>query len=243
MPTYEKEHIARYLQNELSDEERSAFETSMQTDTALAEEVALYREALTHLQQRLSKDPTAEALRNNLQSLNKEYFRKEEAKVVSFVKYLPRIVAVAAVLVIGIMVWQLRDSYLNKYGDITMVATAERGNGSDTLLQQATVFFNNKEFDKALPLLDKAVLADSADQLALFYRGIALLHTQSVDAARKDLEKIYNGESLMRYEAAFYLAISYAEEKNKETAIAWLKKIPAGTPVSEKAQALLKKLD
>jgi tetratricopeptide (TPR) repeat protein len=123
-----------------------------------------------------------------------------------------------------------------------MLSTTERGTNADSLLQQAAVFFNRQEFTKALPLLDKAVKADSSSQLALFYRGIAGWHTGATDAARTDLQQVYNGESLLRYEAAFYMALIYASGKNNTAATEWLKKIPEGTPVSARAKELENKL-
>ena len=109
-------------------------------------------------------------------------------------------------------------------------------------MQQAALFFNRQEFAKALPLLDRAVRADSSSQLALFYRGVAGWHTGLLESARKDLEQVYNGESLLRYEAAFYMALSYATQKNNAAAEEWLKKIPEGTPVSGRAKELEDKL-
>ena len=63
-----------------------------------------------------------------------------------------------------------------------------------------------------------------------------------MDAARKDLEKVYKGGSLLQYEAAFYMALSYAGQKNTPAAKEWLLKIPDGAPVSEKAKELADKL-
>jgi tetratricopeptide (TPR) repeat protein len=106
------------------------------------------------------------------------------------------------------------------------------------LLQQASVYFNREQFDKALPLLDRAVKEDSSSQLALFYRGVATWHTGAAVAALKDLEQVYKSGSLLQYEAAFYMALIYAGEKDKAAALDWLKKIPEDAPVAEKAAAL-----
>ncbi|MES1249196.1 MAG: hypothetical protein ABUL46_00855, partial [Chitinophaga rupis] len=68
-------------------------------------------------------------------------------------------------------------------------------------------------------------------------------HTGAVAAAQKDLEQVYKGGSLLQYEAAFYMALSYAGEKNTTAAKEWLHKIPDGTPVSEKAKELMEKME
>jgi hypothetical protein len=67
---------------------------------------------------------------------------------------------------------------------------------------------------------------------------VAGWHTGAVDAARKDLERVYNGGSLLQYEAAFYIALSYAGQKNNSTAKEWLNKIPEDAPISGKAKEL-----
>ena len=246
MATYNTAFIARYLDNELAPGERQQFEADLQKDASLAAEVAMYREAIASLQQRLPQDDTKAALRNSLQQLNKQHFTssiKPAAKVVSFRKYFTGMAAAAAVILAVVLLWHPgKGGYMDEFGGTTMNSTTERGGDADTLSQQAAVYFNKKEFDKALPLLDKAVKADSSDQLALFYRGVAQLHTGAVAAGQQDLEKVYKGESLLQYETAFYIALGYAQQKNKQAAIDWLKKIPEGRPVTDKAKALLKEL-
>ena len=71
---------------------------------------------------------------------------------------------------------------------------------------------------------------------------IVITTTVAQKKSRKDLERVFNGESIFQYEAAFYIALGYAEEKNRKMAEEWLKKIPAGTNASERATQLLKKL-
>ena len=158
-------------------------------------------------------------------------------------KYWPVLPAVAAAIVLLLVLFPLRRSTtLDQLGRTEMVGTAERGAGADSLLGQAAVYFNAQQFDKALPYLDRAVKADSASQLALFYRGVAEGHLGQTVSSRADLEKVYESGSALQYEAAFYMALGYARENNKAAALSWLKKIPADAPVAEKAGALAQKL-
>ncbi len=270
MATYDKELIVRYAEDELTEEEKRQFETDLQKDPSLAAELSLYRELKVTLQQRLPHDATGEALRSTLSDLNKMHFEPaagpaqsisstqavnpahsinpvrtiNPAKRISPFRWMTAAAAAACIVVATVLLWPSHNNEdaFDRLGHTEMVSTTERGANADSLLQQAAPFFNRQEFAKALPLLDRAVRADSSSQLALFYRGVAGWHTGAIDAARKDLEQVYNGESLLRYEAAFYMALSYATQKNNAAAEELLKKIPEGTPVSGRAKELENKL-
>jgi len=241
MATYDKLYMIRYLEGELTPEEQQGFEAALQSDPALAAELAECREVINTLQQRLPQDDTATALRRSMQELNREHF-KREAKLVSFKRYYTGVAAAAAIIILAVVLWP-RGDYMDRWGATQMVSSSERGDNADSLLQQASVYFNNQQFDKALPLLEKAVAVDSSNTMALFYRGVTRLHTHAIDSGRRDLERVYGSESIFRYEAAFYVAISYAGEKNVVVAKQWLDKIPSGTAVSEKAGELRKKME
>lgn len=240
MPTYDKEFIIRYVEDELDAAEKQQFEAHLREDPSLAAEISLYRELKATLRERLPPDDGAAALQQTLSAFNKEYFKKDAgARRIPLTRWLTGMAAAASVIIATVLLWPSDNRALyQRLGDTQMAGVTERGGNTDTLLQKAAVYFNRHEFAKALPLLDRAVKADSADQLALFYRGLAEWHTGALSAARTDLEKLYNGESLLRYEAAFYLALGYAGEKNSAAAREWLERIPAGTPVSARAREL-----
>lgn len=246
MATYDKEFIVRYAEDELTEEEKRQFETDLQKDPSLAAELSLYREIKVTLQQRLPQDATRAALRSTLSDLNKTHFESiaRPAQRLPIFRWMTAAAAAACILIATVLLWPSHNNEdaFDRLGHTEMVSTTERGANTDSLLQQAAPFFNRQEFAKALPLLDRAVKADSSSQLALFYRGVAGWHTGAIEAARKDLEQVYNGESLLRYEAAFYMALSYATQKNNAAAEEWLKKIPEGTPVSGRAKELENKL-
>ena len=165
---------------------------------------------------------------------------KMKVRVEVFRKYVVGLAAAAAILFAVVMLWP--SDYLDAYGKTQMVGTTERGEGSDSLMEQASAYFNEGHFTQALPLLDRAFQQDSSNQAALFYKGVALLHTGGLEQARQDLTKVFAGVSLFRYEAAFYMALSYAQQKNNAVAKEWLDKIPAGAPGADKAAGLRRKL-
>ena len=74
----------------------------------------------------------------------------------------------------------------------------------------------------------------------MFYRGVTYLHTTQNKKARTDLQEIFRGNSVFKYNAAYYIGISYLQDKDKAEAKKWLKKIPEDAAVYPKVKELLK---
>lgn len=243
MATYDNQWIVRYVDGELSAEELGAFEAAMESDPQLAAQVGQYRELKSVLQERLPEDPTREALIQGTTQLNKQYFErgtsKPPARRVRSLRWLTPVAAAACILAAVVLLWPGDyDHKLDQLGQTEMIGITERGVQTDSLLQEAAVYFNQKQFDKALPLLNGAVVADTSSQLALFYLGIAAWHTGDVALARNSLTQVYDRGSVMKNDAAFYMALTYAKEKNKNLALEWLRKIPEMAPEHLKANEL-----
>lgn len=243
MATYDNQWIIRYVDGELSPEELGAFEAALQTDTELAAEVERYRDVKAVLQERLPEDATREALVRRTARLNREYFAPQAAAPPSrrtpILRRLAPIAAAACILVAAVLLWPGDyDHKLDQLGNTAMIGITERGVQTDSLLQEAAVFFNQQQFEKALPLLNGAVVADTSSQLALFYLGIAAWHTGDLPLARSSLQQVFDRGSVLKNDAAFYMALTYAREKNKPLALEWLRKIPTMAPERLKANEL-----
>ena len=216
MPTYDNHWIIRYVDGELSPEELGPFETAMQTDPGLAAKVRLYRELKTVLSERLPGDPTREALTSRISDLNKQYFGQETSNMpagsaspirrigtIRTIRWLTTATAAACILVALRLLWPGNNTRkIEALGQTNMIGITERGDQTDTLLQKAAVYFNQKQFEKALPLLNRAVTADSSSQLALFYRGVAAWHTGDLQLARASLQQVYDNASILQGQAA-----------------------------------------
>ena len=243
MKEFDHDMISRYLYGELEGEELNAFEEQLQLDQNLHKEVELFREVNKTLQVKFYPDDNEKALRNTLSGLGSEYFQSE-AKVVPMRRYR-WLAAVAAVIVtiVVLTIWSpwKKDIY-EQYAYTQMPGVAERSTSNDSLLIEATNNFNNKRYREAIPSFETILKKDTQNSFVHFYYGISLLETGQAGKARGELVQLYNGNSLFRYDAAFYIGLSYLKEKDIVTCRAWLNKIPADAAKYDKAQQLMKKL-
>jgi tetratricopeptide (TPR) repeat protein len=237
--------IARYAEGDMSADERSAFEAALSTNESLRQQLALYREVHGSLQQHFSADPQRSQLQGTMQSLRSEFFpvAAQPARVISIKRYLRSAVAVAAILIAVMIIWQpWKPDLFKEFSETSMVAPAERGDGADKLLQQAVEAFNKKEYDNAANLLKLVNQQDTANSQVSFYYGVALLNTGKLIEAREIFSQLFAGQSALKFDAAFYQALGYLKEDNKAACKEWLQKIPSDASIYNKAQRLLQEL-
>jgi hypothetical protein len=237
--------INRYLDGEMNAEELKTFEAAMLQNADLKNEVELLRDVHATLKIKLHPGEDETTLRNSLREMNAEFFsgRSEQAKVIPLNRR-KWMTVIAAVFVLALLLtvwqpWKKEDLYM-QYADVQMPGIAKRGAASDSLLQSAVENFNNKKFAEAIPAFE-TVLKDSAgNSFVQYYYAIALLKNHQTERSRIELTLLYNGNSLFKYDAAFYMALSYLKEKNNAACKDWLNKIPADAGPYGKAQELLK---
>lgn len=250
---FTKEDIPRYTNGDMSPDEEAAFEKALQEDPELQELLTLQREVEAGLQQHFGADEKREQLKATLQPLQQAYFNGQQAqpaiasrppaKVVPFRKYLAIATRIAAVLVMGLFLWNpSSDSLYEKYASTRMEDQTERGTHTDSVLTAAVAAFNSKDYVVAAVDLAEVVQTEPTNTYAAFYLGVALLQTDQIAQARTIFEQLIRGGSAFKYDATFYQALSYLREHDKATARDWLEKIPADAPLYGKAKELMKKL-
>lgn len=245
-----EEYILRashYVDDEMNAQERHEFEQLMQQDDELHAYVQQYQQAHTALKQHIAPDAHLDNLKNTLGQLNSTYFTEEEdkggAKVVPFRTYTRWVSGIAAILIMGLLVFNpWRKSLYEQYNTATVMSVTERGEGSQTDLEKAAAYYNQKDFQKAENLLAVITKKDTTNNLSRFYYALTLIEDKKPALARPILEKIYQGQSAFKYDAAYYLGLSYIKDKDKQNCKAWLLRVPAGTANYTKARELLQKL-
>ena len=247
MKEFDYDIINRYLDGELNAAEDKAFETQMQQDTELQNEVELTRDVQATLKMKLNPGENETALRKSFKEMNEEFFtnRSEQAKIIPLIRR-KWMTAVAAIFIIALVLtvwqpWKKEDLY-KQYAAIQMPGIAERGAAADSLLKMAVENFNNKKFAEAIPSFEAVLKDSSLNTFVQYYYAIALLQNDQTEKSRIQFTELYNGASLFKYDAAFYMALSYLKEKNKTACKDWLNNIPADAGQYDMAQELLKKL-
>jgi hypothetical protein len=246
MKTYSYTEIARYAEDDMTAEERQEFEQALSTDTALQQQLAMYRDVHGSLQQHFHKDAQQSQLEDTLQQMRGEFFSKAStpAKVIPMKRYLRYAIGAAAVLLVAIFLWnpfQPGDLF-GKYAHLDMINPAVRGENTDSLLQQAAIAFNKEDFATAEKNLDQVRRVKPDDSFTNFYYGVSLLQNGKLAQSRVVLSALANGESAFKYEATYYQALTWLKEGNKETCREWLQKIPADAANYARARELLDKL-
>ena len=243
MNEMDNDMITRYLDGEMENEQLRAFEEQLLKDPELQKKLELTREVNETLKIKLHPDQNELAYRNTLAGLREEYF-KPKTKIVSITRFRWA-TALAAVFIAAIVltIWSpWKKSLFQQYAVIQMPGIAERSASNDSVLMLAAQYFNDKDFNSAIPIFETMLKKDPENTFVRYYYAIALLENGQADQSKMELTTLYNGNSLFRYEAAFYIAMSYLKENDKTRCKEWLDKIPADAASYVKAQELLKKL-
>ena len=121
------------------------------------------------------------------------------------------------------------------------LALTKRG-AAEASASEAEAAFNAGKYAEALRALDRLQAEQPDNITASLYRAICLIETGSTREARVLLEPVAAGNSAIRTEAQWYIALSYLKEKDTARCRAALEQIDPGGDHSEQAQSLLKAL-
>ncbi|MFP5081118.1 hypothetical protein [Pedobacter sp. JCM 36344] len=165
---------------------------------------------------------------------------KEEHK---FVKPYIKYVSIAAVLIVGLLIWSSWSSGLyEKYAISRQMSVAERGNDSEVNISKGAKYFNSQKYHEAKRVLQSEYRLNPQNLFLAYYFAITLVETGKEYEARTIFMSLYKGESAFKYDAAYYVALSFLKEDNKPATIEWLKKVPEGTANASKAKELIAEL-
>jgi len=254
--------ITAYEDNELSAEEKEAFEKALTTDKELARTWQLSQEV-----DKAIGNPKALEMEALLQGMGNEFATKysgEQKKTGTIAKarvrplYQLAIAASFALLVsIGWWQWQQLNPldtqalYATVYEPYTAVNTTRSTNLALTnLLEEGQKNYQTRDYGTAIQQLSTVLtnkdLAQEDMLTAQFYKGLAHLGNNQLDLAQMDLMTVLKREGhIYTQQAQWYLALIALKNGDVAQTKEWLNQVltTAGTgKYAKKAEALLKQL-
>ncbi len=232
------ERIERYMQGEMTEQEKSAFEAEIATNPDLQREMEKHKELVDAL-----KDQEILDFRRKIQTIE----GKEKAQARSLRKRLMRFAA-AIVLIIGLtaVIWYtFRADTKNLYENyFTAYPVESQIRGSEVEgISNALDLYKDGEYEEAIPGLEQMLMKEPENGLLKIYLGNSLMEFNEMRKA-VGLFTEFNSEMAYYEEARWYLALAYLKMDQKESSKSVLKEIIEYDGIyKDKAESLLIELE
>ncbi|MFK8005009.1 MAG: tetratricopeptide repeat protein [Saprospiraceae bacterium] len=242
--------IEKYLAKEMQGEELENFETQLQTDHELKEELNLHQQVAETL-----KGEKVHQLRSVLNDVDKNWeapSKKDSAKVVNFnFRRVLTIAAAFSLLIIGYQ-WftnsnlsseELYAANFETYPMLLNQRSIEENPTDLVTYNNAITFYNKKEFTQAEVAFEK-LLQGQPDNISFqFYQANIFLASQNAAQAVPIFQKILEGNNpLIEEQTRWYLSLAHLQLNQKENAKALLEKIQSGQFKAKEAAKILTQL-
>ena len=235
-----------YLSGKMPKEEMIVFEERLKTNSEFNAAFRLYQETSLFLKNTFENEDARNTFRDNLQKISTSHFGKTDDNQVTKSKtsYLYKYaVAACVVLLFGVFVFnQFSAPTYSDYSNYGTISLTVRGK-NDALLQTAETAFNNKDFAKADKAFKSLMVLDENSAELKLYRAIANIELDNFETADALLDNLQKGNSVYKYKATWYLALSKLKQHETDACLAILKTIPNDAEDYGAAQKLIKKLD
>jgi len=237
-----------YLSGDMTANEALSFENRLKTDSELKESFQLYKETTSFLEHTVKNEAETAAFKENLQKVSKTYFNKiktqqnkgKKGKTFSLFKYA---IAACVVLLFGLFMFnQYATPTYSDYSNYGTISLTVRGD-NDSLLEAAENAFNNNDFAKADEAFKSLIVLDEANTEFKLYRAIANIELDNFETSDTLLSNLQKENSVYKYKAIWYLALSKLKQHEIKDCKAILKTIPEDSDEYNQAQKLIKKLD
>ena len=232
--------FGQYLENELSDEEKTNFEKQLSEDQEFASAFEIFKELNLHLENKFGNEKNLKAFKKNLKSISKEHFKAKKSKVVAFKPWQYAIAASVAVLV-GLFVFQNINPSFDDYNNPEMATFIERGDVNENL-KLAQDAYNAKEYRTAIPLFELILKENKSPEIQYFY-AVSLLEDNQFQKSETNLIELKSGTYIYKNKAAWYLALSKLKQKDYKSCKKILLTIPDDYEDYDQVQELLNELD
>jgi tetratricopeptide (TPR) repeat protein len=209
------EIIDNYFQQNLDETEKKIFESRCENDKAFAEEVAFYITSRGILKEQLLQQKQAQWKMAETNKSEDVFFIRSIKKIAG-AKWA---YAAAACLLLAFGTYfferssspnSLADNYVqNNFNHLGLTM-----DGSKDSMQAAITAYNNKQFDKALPIFEGLYKNHPENNYALADAGKVYLVTGNYDKAIQKFDELANTKGLFSNPGMFLKAITLLHRNN-----------------------------
>jgi predicted Zn-dependent protease len=236
-----------YLQNELSPEDKTAFENQLQNDADFNGKFEIYK-ASTDFMAHTFSAKTAD-FKANLKSISNAHFKENKPKVIKenkpkVIGFKPWQYAVAASVAVlfGLFFFNYNGNpEFEDYDQHENAFFTERSEVNADLTQ-AEEAFNAKKYNDAIPFFEAVLKVNSSPEVQYYY-GVSLLEANKIQEAEVVFSTLKSGNSVYKTKAVWSLALAKLKQEDYKSCKAILQTIPEDYEDFENVQKLLKALD
>ena len=240
----QQDYIERYLNGELDNAEKTAFEEQLSSDTSLQQSVTNTQDLITGIKGtilrqeiaaiHLEEQQKAQFLNNTSENDN------QPARKIYWAYGLAASVSIILLLWAGLFNspsgQELFSEYYQQYPNLISLR-----NDDASSFVKGMKFYTAAQYDEAIPLLESASVAEEADRQ--FYLGLSHLSLQQTDKALGYLQPLNTDSNKYHQQVTWYLALAYLQAGQKARAIDQLRSIKANEYQYQSAVKLLDELE
>lgn len=237
------DRVDRYLEGNLSEQERAAFEEKLLHDQILQEQVAemkLIRAGIKHVSRKAALQKF-KALEQTLPPVSQSRLNL----------WYSTWLQAAAILLIGLLAYifwpisvdeqELFATHFEAYPNIIMPTVRGKVTNDSTIKALAFRAYDQKQYEDAAVLFNRI---ENKDVNILFYLGNCYLALEQPNKALPLLENVLNNYDVFDEQAEWYLAICFLKLEERERATQALRRVVTrNSAYKDKAQTILDKLN
>lgn len=242
----EEVNIQRYLDGDLGEDEKSAFEAKMEADALLQEQVGAYRllGAGIRFQKREENWEKIRELESDTAStfnLRRILFSNWQYAAAGLAVLLAATFFIYKLLITQEDLQQLYAENFSPYP--ALIHAPVRGvEEPKTVEGKAYAAYSNEEYEEAIDFF-QIILKEKEDPFVRFYMGNAFLVSGKYKEAIIAFESVLQADTILIDQSKWYLGLSFLAEGDKENALIVLKELSAGSSTySKKAESIIYQL-
>ncbi|NQY05641.1 MAG: hypothetical protein HRT68_05390 [Flavobacteriaceae bacterium] len=247
LPAKRQQEISDYLRNLLSDKDRTDFESRMESDPELNEDVLLEKSLLEALNENdwsllnpntnsSELDELRTRLRNKehtavsekIRAIGLDYIEENKPEKSYNNRWLTAACAVFLIAIASFFVFRSSslNDYYNDYQNWNDLPSLTEKSDTNNSLVKAEQLFQEKNYSESIELLTTIVESqEEKHPYALIYLGVSQFELQQYEAAHQTFDRLINTNSIAQSRGYWYKLLIYLKTEDKEGANRMIDKI------------------